>query len=192
MTSYFCLNAPLFFRNGALEKYSTIKIDVKIFQKYTELYRFDKWKFQFLLPVTFIVRHIYNWSSIYFWIWLCNYAGSGISHHHKLLDKLNHTEMPIFMHKWNIYSNSYSVFDWPLNYFYTVIVTQTILHFTIDHCVHSVTTKGSLKVDFKGVNVLDKEFHKEWSITRSLTLLHVYVPDSIQCLHILSIVFFLN
>lgn len=140
-----------------------------------------------------IYSHIYNWSSIYFWILLlCNYAGSGISHHHKLLDKLNHTEMPIFMHKWNIYSNSYSVFDWPLNYFYTVIVTQTILHFTIDHCVHSVTTKGSLKVDFKGVNVLDKEFHKEWSITRSLTLLHVYVPDSIQCLHILSIVFFLN
>lgn len=58
VTSYFCLNAPLFFRNGALEKYSTIKIDVKIFQKYTELYRFDKWKFQFLLPVTFIVIYI--------------------------------------------------------------------------------------------------------------------------------------
>lgn len=58
VTWYFCLNAPLFFRNGALEKYSTIKIDVKIFQKYTELYRFDKWKFQFLLSVTFIVIYI--------------------------------------------------------------------------------------------------------------------------------------
>lgn len=58
VTSYFCLNAPLFFRNGALEKYSTIKINVKIFQKYTELYRFDKWKFQFLLSVTFIVIYI--------------------------------------------------------------------------------------------------------------------------------------
>lgn len=139
-----------------------------------------------------IYSHIYNWSSIYFWILLlCNYAGSGISHHHKLLDKLNHTEMPIFMHKWNIYRYSYSVFDWPLNYFYTVIVTQTILHFTIDHCVHSVTTKGSLKVDFKGVNVLVMLHSiRNEALLIHLTLLHVYVPDSIQCLHIPSIVFF--